>query len=941
MRRFGIPQRLYAIIGLGGVGLVVGTAVFIGMLFHVSDTLGTLHTEMRQHDHTRLMQVAFTQQVREWKNILLRGHNPADLATYRASFTKESDLVRATGEELKRTVRDAKARELLDQFLDAHRAMGRTYDEALERFVAGRGLDPRAADTLVRGQDRVSADVLEQIVARIDVVSDVEAEVADIRREAIEVAAAIAGFLVLLIVGSSVISRSITQPIGKTMVALERVAAGDLRYRVSITGHDEVARMNRALNSTVEAIQRTHEQLSESVAAAEAGRQRLAILHEIDHAILAIHSPTTIAEIALRHLRGLVRAPRAVLALYDVTAGVGTFLAVDVEGRTARPAGTSFPLEMMGDLDALRRGVVQIVETPSLGHLPEGRLAAAEGIQSYAAVPLITEGQLIGSLNLCASEPGGPAAQDLVVAVEIAAQLAIALQQGRLYQEVKESRDMLEAVVESAPLAIVTTDVTGVVKTWNPAATHLFGWPPEEVLGRPLPTIPADGQAAFEAFLAGYQRGKPATGLEVTRRRKDGSLVDIVFSAAPILDVHGRPLGVLGVFADITQRKQLELQLRQAQKMDAIGQLAGGVAHDFNNLLTVIGGRSTLLLDKMRPDDPARKHVELIARTSERAAGLTRQLLAFSRKQVLELKPLDLNTLVAGVTPMLRRLIGEHIEVVVVQGSDVGHVMADAGQMEQVVMNLVVNARDAMAEGGMVKIETAGQAVQEPRLHSQGEVPPGQYVTLSVQDTGSGIDSVTLARIFEPFFTTKDPGKGTGLGLSTVHGIVHQSGGYIAVDSTLGRGTTFTILLPRIAAPVAVTNTPKDTPQDLMQGTETVLLVEDDEEVRRLGSEVLQVCGYTVVETGDPLEALTIGERRNGAIDLLVTDMVMPGMGGAELASRLEAMSPGLRVLCMSGYADQIAAVTTDHPARACLPKPFTPHDLAKKVREALTGASP
>lgn len=222
------------------------------------------------------------------------------------------------------------------------------------------------------------------------------------------------------------------------------------------------------------------------------------------------------------------------------------------------------------------------------------------------------------------------------------------------------------------------------------------------------------------------------------------------------------------------QRKQLEQQLQRAQKMEAIGQLAGGVAHDFNNLLTVIGGRSSLLLDKMRPDDPARKHVELIERTGQRAAGLTRQLLAFSRKQVLELKPLDLNILVAGVTPMLRRLIGEHIEVVVVPGRDVGPVMADPGQMEQVVMNLVVNARDAMSEGGMVKIETAGLAVQEPRLHSQGQVPPGQYVTITVQDTGSGMDSVTLARIFEPFFTTKEPGKGTGLGLSTVHGIVHH-----------------------------------------------------------------------------------------------------------------------------------------------------------------------
>jgi len=876
----GIPQRLYGIIALGGIGLVVGTAAFVGLLFHVSQELEILHTQMRQHDQVRIMQVGFKKQVQEWKNILLRGSDPTDLATYRASFARESDAVRATGAALKRTVSDAEARELLDQFLDAHRALGRKYDEALEPFLVGRGLDPRAADTVVRGQDRAPTDLLDHIVARIGVLANVEAERAHIRKEGTAIAGGIAALLVLLIVGSGVVSRSITRPIAETVVGLERVAAGDLRYRITIVGNDEVARMNRALNTTVEAIQHTHEQLRQALAAAEAGSQRLAILHEIDRAILAVHSPTQVAEIALRHFRRLVRAPRAVLALYDFAAGEGTWLAVDVEGHTERPAGTRFPLELMGDIDGLRRGEVQIVEVPSIGHFADARAVAAEGIRSYAVVPLIAEGALIGSLNVGASEPGGPSAQDLVVAQEIAAQLAIALQQGRLYQEARESRDRFEAVLDSSPLAIVTTDLTGLVTTWNPAATTLFGWAPEEVLGRPLPTIPAAGQAAYEALLAGYQRGEALTDIETARRRKDGSLVDVVLSVAPVLDVHGRPLGAMGVMADITQRKQLELQLRQAQKMDAIGQLAGGVAHDFNNLLTVIGGRSSLLLDKMRPDDPARRHVELIERTGQRAAGLTRQLLAFSRKQVLELTPLDLNLLVAGVTPMLRRLIGEHIEVVVVPGRDVGHVMADAGQMEQVVMNLVVNARDALSEGGMVKIETAGLDVREPRLHSQGQVPPGQYVTLTVQDTGSGMDAVTLARIFEPFFTTKEPGKGTGLGLSTAHGIVHQSGGYIAVDSTLGRGTTFTIYLPRIAEPVAVTSAPKEPSKDLMRGTETILLVEDEEEVRRLGCEILQSCGYTVVEAGNPLDALMIGERRNGAIDLLLTDMVMPGMGG-------------------------------------------------------------
>jgi len=399
--------------------------------------------------------------------------------------------------------------------------------------------------------------------------------------------------------------------------------------------------------------------------------------------------------------------------------------------------------------------------------------------------------------------------------------------------------------------------------------------------------------------------------------------------------------------ADITERRQSEEALRvseaqlvQAQKMEAVGQLAGGIAHDFNNLLTVIGGRSALLLQRGGFSDAVRTDVELIGKTADRAAALTRQLLAFSRKQVLEPRPVEPNALVGRVVPMLRRLIGEHIELVIVAGRDVGHVLADPGQVEQVIMNLVVNARDAMPDGGMVKIETAGRDLPEAARHAQGHVPPGQYVTLSVQDAGSGMDTATLARIFEPFFTTKEPGKGTGLGLSTVHGIVHQSGGYIGVDSAPGRGTTFTIYLPRIAAGAASPDAAPPAPSGATRGTETVLLVEDEEEVRRLASEILKGCGYTVLETGDPLEALTMAERRSGAVDLLVTDMVMPAMGGSELAERLTITCRGMRVLYISGYTDEmITQAGTSGSGRAFLHKPFTPHDLTRKVREVLTRA--
>jgi signal transduction histidine kinase/CheY-like chemotaxis protein len=400
-----------------------------------------------------------------------------------------------------------------------------------------------------------------------------------------------------------------------------------------------------------------------------------------------------------------------------------------------------------------------------------------------------------------------------------------------------------------------------------------------------------------------------------------------------------RERGQAGKLARVGEKLDAsQAQLVQAQKMEAIGQLAGGVAHDFNNLLTVIGGRSSLLLRRLRPDDPARRDIELIASTADRAASLTRQLLAFSRKQVLQPKPINLNTLVAGVAPMLKRLIGEHIEIVIVPARNLGSVMADPGQMEQVIVNLVVNARDAMPEGGTLRIETSDHEVPEGGLAAHGgRVPPGPYITVSIQDTGSGMDPATLARIFEPFFTTKAPGKGTGLGLSTVHGIVHQSGGHLAVESAPGRGTTFTIYLPRIQEPAGAAETRENLRPSLVGGAGTVLLVEDDEELRRLASDILQAAGYTVVEAGDPLEALVLGEERPGPIDLLLTDMVMPAMRGPELAARLRATRPGLRVLFMSGYADEVAGVgRAGDPAPAFLPKPFSPHELTTKVREIL-----
>jgi signal transduction histidine kinase/CheY-like chemotaxis protein len=403
--------------------------------------------------------------------------------------------------------------------------------------------------------------------------------------------------------------------------------------------------------------------------------------------------------------------------------------------------------------------------------------------------------------------------------------------------------------------------------------------------------------------------------------------------AAVALENSRRYQETQGAFEELSKTKD---QLVQAQKMDAIGQLAGGVAHDFNNLLTVITGRSRLFLARTPAGNPGRRDVELIDQAADRAAALTRQLLAFSRKQVLQPKALDPNALIGGLAPMLTRLIGEHIELIIVPGRDIGQVMADPGQIEQVVMNLVVNARDAMPEGGMVKIDTERRDLVTPAPHSKGQIAPGRYVLLRVQDSGSGMDDMTLGKIFEPFFTTKEPGKGTGLGLATVYGIVHQSGGAIGVDSAPGRGTTFTIYLPRIDAPVAARE-PVAGQARLERGDETILLVEDDHEVRDLAAEVLKAAGYTVLESGDPLEALVIGERHREDIRLLISDMVMPAMRGPALAAQILQIQPEARILYMSGYTTEaIASQGEIDPPGPLLQKPFTPDGLARIVRQVL-----
>ena len=416
----------------------------------------------------------------------------------------------------------------------------------------------------------------------------------------------------------------------------------------------------------------------------------------------------------------------------------------------------------------------------------------------------------------------------------------------------------------------------------------------------------------------------------------------------PLLSSDGQCREILGIASEITQRKRAEealghtqAQFLQAQKLEVVGRLAGGIAHDFNNLLTAIGGYSDLSLRGLGPDDPLRSNLEEIKGASDRAASLTRQLLAFSRKQVMQPKVFDLNSVVANTERLLRQMIGEDIELKTILQPDLGNVKADPGQMEQVIMNLVVNARDAMPSVGKLTIETANTELDEIYAQKHFAIMPGAYVTLAVSDNGIGMDEATQQHIFEPFFTTKEPGKGTGLGLSTVYGIVEQSGGKINVYSEVGKGTMFKIYLPRVHEDVQKYQSVAEV-ADLPMGTETILLVEDAEIVRNLTRKVLETSGYRVLEANSPGAALRICEEYQGAIDLLLTDVVMPDMSGRELANRLAAMRPSMQVLYMSGYTeDAIIHHGVLQEGINFIQKPFSPGELAQKVREVLRFGRP
>jgi two-component system cell cycle sensor histidine kinase/response regulator CckA len=465
----------------------------------------------------------------------------------------------------------------------------------------------------------------------------------------------------------------------------------------------------------------------------------------------------------------------------------------------------------------------------------------------------------------------------------------------------------------------------------NAPARALYGYTRDEFRAMTLADI--QGVEDARRFMEELGQSERPASSSWRHRTRNGRAIAVDIAAHEVL--YGGRKAVMAVVTDITGRKHLEEQLRQAQKMEAVGMLAGGVAHDFNNLLTIITGYSQLMLNNIGPQDPNRHSVEQIMKAGERAAALTKQLLAFSRHQVLQPKVLELNKLVTSLSIMLQRLIGEDVELRLVLGHDVGRVSADPGQLEQVLMNLAVNARDAMPKGGILTIETANVELDRNYTARHLTVEPGPYVLLAVSDNGVGMDAATQARLFEPFFTTKATGRGTGLGLSTALGIVKQSRGTVDVYSEPDRGTSVKVYLPRIDQPPSEES--ENVGKASRRGTETILLVEDDEMVRHLVRDTLLREGYRIFDAADPMEARRIAENYRGAIQLLITDVVMPKVSGRELADGLLRRRPDMKVLYMSGYTDNaILSSGILEKEVAFLQKPFTPAVLSEKVRDVI-----
>ena len=491
---------------------------------------------------------------------------------------------------------------------------------------------------------------------------------------------------------------------------------------------------------------------------------------------------------------------------------------------------------------------------------------------------------------------------------------------------------LLAQIVESSHDAIVSAALDGVITTWNPAAERVFGWKASEIIGRPASTFtPADRELEMQECFKLVMQGKPKGTYESVRLRRDGSLVDVAISASPIFDADGSTvMGIAAILRDITQQKRIATQIQHAQRLESVGRLAGGVAHDFNNLLMAITGYAELIRMDLPTDAPQQEDVRALLASTERGARLTRQLLAFGRRQVLNPVPLNVNGVLRDMEGVLRPLTGNDVTMRLTLSHEPANVRADRAQLEQVVVNLVANARDAMPHGGLLDIETS---VADIGAHQLGTVESGRYVRLVVKDTGIGMDAETQSRLFEPFFTTKPRGTSTGMGLATAYGIVKQSGGFLTVESAEGEGTTMRIFLPAVdPAPRSEPETEVDNPAT----GQTILVVEDDAAVRSSTRAILERLSYVVLDAETPTDALALARSHDGPIDVLLTDIMLPEMPGTRLADLVTQLRPDIRVVRMSGFPGTMDLLPDRAARHSFLQKPFTADTLARAIGAAL-----
>ena len=664
---------------------------------------------------------------------------------------------------------------------------------------------------------------------------------------------------------------------------------------------------------------------------------------ELNSALYAIAARTHTAEdpqtffAAIHNIVGqLMYARNFYIALYDPNTQLLTFpYFVDEQdqapaskrlgrGLTEYVLHTGEPLLATPSVFAemVQKGDAELIGAPSL---------------DWLGVPLKVGNSCIGALVVQSyNEKIRFGDRDCEILKFVSQQLATAIEHKRYEEALRRSEARYRSLVLSAAYGIYRWTVAGKFLDVNPALINMLGYGSvEEVLQLDSRDDVFVNPQELDRLVEDYRRTRNLNGAEVQWKRKDGGIITVRLSGRAVNNPEEHEEVLETIAEDITDRRQLEEQFRQAQKMEAVGRLAGGVAHDFNNLLMVINGYAEVLLEQLAKDSGPYQKVQFIQQAADRAATLTRQLLAFSRKQLLELKVVDVNAVIGDMERLLRPLIGENIELVTRLSPDAGRTRADASQLEQVIMNLVVNSRDAMPDGGKITIQSADVTVRQ-HFREHRFILPGRYVVISVDDTGHGMDKETQSRIFEPFFTTKEKGRGTGLGLSTVYGIVKQSGGYVFAQSEVGVGTTFRIFLPRVEeSPDELS--PTRSQENESGGSETVLLVEDEESVRELVRETLESRGYKVLEAENGERGFQTAKDYSGRIDLLITDVVMPGMGGRELVKKLSPVRPQIGVLYLSGYTeDAIMHQGALEPGTAFLQKPFTLQNLAQKVREVL-----